>query len=43
MKETLTAGEPASPGPGVDDFFRSVLNDPSGAKEVDQWIHEYQL
>jgi threonine synthase len=43
VKETLTGWEPASPGAGVDEFFRSVLNDPAGAKEVDQWIHEYQL
>jgi hypothetical protein len=43
VKETLTGGEPASPGAGVDEFFHVVLKDPAGAKEVDQWIHEYQL
>jgi threonine synthase len=43
VKETLTGWEPAPPGTGVDEFFGSILNDPAGAKEVDQWIHEYQL
>lgn len=43
VKETLTGWEPPPPGTGVDEFFRSVLNDPAGAKGVDQWIHEYQL
>jgi threonine synthase len=43
VKETLTGGEDASPGTGVDDFFSTVLKDPAGGKEADQWIHEYQL
>ncbi|TLM72235.1 pyridoxal-phosphate dependent enzyme [Pseudarthrobacter sp. NamB4] len=42
VKETLAGWEPTPPG-AVDEFFRSVLNDPAGAQEVDQWIHEYQL
>lgn len=43
VKETLTGWEAAPPGAGVDEFFRSVLNDSAGTKEVEQWIHEYQL
>jgi threonine synthase len=43
VKETLTAADPITESPGIEEFFRSTLGEQDGAKEVQQWIHEYQL
>jgi threonine synthase len=43
VKETLTAADPVAESPGIEEFFRSTLGEQDGAKEVEQWLHEYQL